>query len=146
MPKLTAGKALRIMNTVLKAPRQSIDRPVAVAICDSGGHLIGMLREEGAPPLLGHIAHAKAFTCVAYGKTPGALAELGDAHPLWFQGISAIAQSKMGAPLAGSQGGVFIKDGRGQTIGAIGVAGETGEQDVALATLGVEAAKFKAET
>ena len=139
---LTLSDAQAIITAVLAGLRSTPPRSIAVAVCDAGGHPLAMAREAGAPPLLAHIATAKAFTCVVYGKETGELAALGDDYPTWFNGISRIAQASLGSPLAGSKGGLLIRDTEARVIGAVGVAGETGDTDVALARHGVEAAGF----
>lgn len=137
---LTLAIAQRIIDAALTGPRTSPARLIAVAVCDAGGHPLALAREVGAPPLLAHIATAKAFTCVVYGKPTGELAEIADQYPTWFNGISRIAQSSMGSALAGSRGGVLVRDAAGTPIGAVGVAGETGDRDEELARLGIAAA------
>ena len=137
---LTLANAQAIVTAALAAPRSSPPRPIAIAVCDAGGHPLALAREAEAPPLLAHIAMAKAFTCVAYGKATADLAIVADDYPTWFNGISRTAQSSMGMPLIGSKGGVMIRDASGQVIGAVGVAGETGELDDAIAKRGVAAA------
>lgn len=140
MDRLTLQAAQAIVSGVLDAERLAPERPVAVAVCDLGGHPVALAREDGAAPLLAHIAQAKAFTCVVYDKTPGQLETLGAEHATWFHGVSRVAQSAMGAPLAGSRGGLFLKTAEGLILGAVGVAGESGPQDIALCEAGARAA------
>jgi uncharacterized protein GlcG (DUF336 family) len=64
--------------------------------------------------------------------------------PTWFEGVSRVSQSRMGLPLIGSEGGVLILDRAGNRIGAVGVAGEQGATDRALAVRGIEAAGLTA--
>ena len=58
-----------------------------------------------------------------------------EASPVWFEGVTNVAQQTMGLPLIGSKGGVIIKHNEGHIIGAVG---EAGEQDEKLACLGIE--------
>ena len=132
---LTLDTAQRI----LAAPRSDPRRPIAVAVGDAGANPLAMSREEDAPPLLAHIAMAKAFTCAAYGKPSKLVMEWADDAPNWFQGVGHVAASTMGMPLTGSKGGVIIRDAAGALIGAVGVAGEAGEIDEAIALAGIEA-------
>lgn len=137
MASLTLLQAQAIIAAGLGTSRSAPERHLAIAVCDAGGHPLALTREEQAPPLLAHIAQAKAFTCVAYGKISKAVADTAEDYPIWFHGISRVAQAAMGQPLAGSQGGVLVRDRDGQVVGAVGVAGETGEQDVAVAVRGI---------
>ena len=104
--------------------------------------MLALQREEDAPPLLAHIAMAKASTVVVYGRPTTELGAVADEYPVWFGGIRSVAQSAMGMPLIGSKGGRPIRDESGQLLGAIGIAGETGDQDDVLGKLGVETAGF----
>jgi uncharacterized protein GlcG (DUF336 family) len=139
---LTLAMAQAIIAGALAGPRTAPDKPVAVAVCDSGGHPLALAREDGAPPLLAHIAQAKAFTCVAYGRTPTALEPVAAEWPIWFEGISKVATQRMGSPLIASKGAQVIRDAAGCVLGAVGIAGETGARDDELARLGLDAAGF----
>ncbi len=138
MPGITLETAQQIIKVVLAGERTSPGRHIAVAVCDAGAHPVALAREDSAPPLLAHIAQAKAFTCVAYGKPSDSVREWAEATPAWFEGVTNVAQQTMGMPLIGSKGGVTIKDVAGHVIGAVGVAGEAGEQDQKLACQGIE--------
>ena len=139
---LTLIQAQAIITAALGGQRSIPPRPIAVAVCDAGGHPLALVREAAAAPLLAHIALAKAFTCVVYGRETGELAAIADDYPTWFNGISRVAQASMGSPLAGSKGGLFIRGVDGHVLGAVGVAGETGETDVSLARHGLEIGGF----
>lgn len=142
---LTLAKAQEIVAAALAGQRSEATRRVAVAVCDAGAHPLALGREEEAAPLLAHIAQAKAFTCIAYGKPSKLVMEWAEDAPNWFQGIGHVAQSRMGQGLAGSLGGVTIRNAAGKAIGAVGVAGEAGQVDEALAVRGIEAAGFVAD-
>ena len=107
---LTLAKAQEIIVAALAGDRSDPPRQIAVAVCDAGAHPLALAREEGAAPLLAHIA-----------------------------------QAAMGQALARSLGGVIIRDADGRAIGAVGVAGEAGPTDEALAVRGITAAGFTAD-
>ncbi len=146
MTQLTLDIANRIIGAALAGGRTGPERRIAVAVCDAGGHPLALGREEQAAPLLAHIAQAKAFTCIAYGKSTDAVRTWAEETPIWFHGVARVAEKSMGLPLIGSKGGVYIRDASGTVIGAVGVAGEAGERDEALAVRGIEAADFTADT
>jgi uncharacterized protein GlcG (DUF336 family) len=142
---LTLAQAQQIIAAALAGERSDGIRRVAVAVCDDGAHPVASAREDGAAPLMAHIAQAKAFTCMAYGKPTKLVAEWADGSPNWFQGIGHVAQAATGQGLTGSPGGVIIRDTTGRALGAVGVAGEAGPIDEALACRGIEAAGFVAD-
>jgi len=141
---LTLERAQAIVRAALAGPRSDASRRIALAVVDGGGHLLALAREEGAAPLLAHIAEAKAQSCVAYGKPTRLIQAWAEATPAWFEGVSRVAQSRLGLPLIGSLGGVLILGDADARIGAVGVAGEAGQTDEALAVLGIGATQFKA--
>ena len=138
MPNLTLEIGFQIIASALAGERSAPDRAIAVAVCDVGGHPLALAREDRAPPLLSHIAQAKAFTCVAYGKPTDLVREWAEADPAWFEGVTNVAQARMGLPLIGSKGGVTVRDLNGTVLGAVGIAGEAGEYDDSIARLAIE--------
>lgn len=88
---LTLAKAQEIVAAALAGQRSDATRRVAVAVCDAGAHPLALGREEEAAPLLAHIAQAKAFTCIAYGKPSKLVMEWAEDAPNWFQGIGHVA-------------------------------------------------------
>jgi uncharacterized protein GlcG (DUF336 family) len=146
MPGMTLEIAQNIIAAALAGERSSGDRRVAVAVCDAGAHPVALAREDLAAPLLAHIAQAKAFTCIAYGKTTDQVRAWAETDPAWFEGVANVAQARMGLPLIGSRGGVTARDNDGTVVGAVGIAGEAGEFDEALARLGIESVGLIAET
>lgn len=141
---LTTDQAQAIVAAALDGPRSDDSRRIAVAVVDAGGHLLALAREASAPPLLAHIAEAKAQSCTAYGKPTKLIKDWAEETPIWFEGVSRVAQSRLGLPLIGSLGGVLILDETGGRIGAVGVAGEAGPVDEKLAVLGIGATPFTA--
>lgn len=138
MPSLTLEIAFQIIASALAGERSAPNRNIAVAVCDVGGHPLALARENLAAPLLAHIAQAKAFTCIAYGKPTDLVRDWAEADPAWFEGVTNVAQARMGMPLIASKGGVTVLDLNGTVLGAVGIAGEAGEYDDSLARLAVE--------
>ncbi len=144
MPDLDLATAQKIIAAALAGERSAAERRIAVAVCDAGSHPLALAREDGAAPLLAHIAEAKAFTCIAYGKPTDLVRDWAEATPAWFEGVSRVAAARMGLPLIGSKGGVTIRDAEGRVLGAVGIAGEAGEFDEALACRAIEAIGLEA--
>ena len=138
MPGLTLEIAFQLIANALAGERSAPDRGIAVAVCDSGSHPLALAREDHAAPLLAHIAQAKAFTCIAYGKPTDTVREWAEATPAWFEGVTQVAEARMGTPLIGSKGGVTVLDLNGSVLGAVGIAGEAGEFDESLARQAIE--------
>lgn len=103
---------------------------VSISIVDDGGHLLFLLRLDGAAPITSHIAPAKAKT-----------AALGRRESKMYEDIINNGRTSfLSAPeLQGMlEGGVpIIVDG--QVIGAVGVSGVKSSDDVAIAQAGISA-------
>ncbi len=103
---------------------------VSIAVVDDGGHLLGLLRLDGAAPLSAHIAPAKAHTS-AMGRRESKLYE---------DMINGVRYSFLSAPEVRGllEGGVpIVKDG--QVIGAVGVSGVKSTEDAQIARAGIAA-------
>lgn len=142
---LTLAQARLIIDQALGSPRSDEDQRLAIAVCDSGGHLLAFEREGAAPPLLGDIAQAKAKTCISYGKPTATLMEMAAQWPDWFDGVSRVALQRTGFPLIATKGGVLVRDAAGTLLGAVGVAGEAGDYDEAFAIAGIQSAGLVAD-
>jgi uncharacterized protein GlcG (DUF336 family) len=109
-------------------------RPVTIVVLDPGGYLVVAEREDGSPNKQFEIAHAKAHGSLSVGIGSRALVGLAQADPVFFGGVAAA----LGSPLLASPGGVLVRDAQGSLVGAVGVSGETGDNDERLAVRAIE--------
>lgn len=101
---------------------------VTIAVVDDGGHLLGLLRLDGAAALSAHIAPAKAHTA-ALGRRESKVYE---------DMINAGRHSFLSAPQIEGllEGGLpIVKDGH--VIGAVGVSGVKSSEDAQIARAGI---------
>lgn len=102
----------------------------AIAVVDSGGHLVALHRLDGTFPAASHVAEGKARTAAEFRKPTRAFEEAIN------KGRIAMAAMRDWTPL---QGGVPITVG-GRVVGAIGVSGAaSAQQDDEIATAGAAA-------
>jgi glc operon protein GlcG len=104
-----------------------------VAVVDRQGELLGFLRMAGAPLPSIQIAINNAFTAA---RNQGPSGDLGRAvrDPVGGFDIRYLGDDRF----IGWDGGLPVRV-QGKVIGAIGVSGLSGDEDVALAQLGVDA-------
>jgi glc operon protein GlcG len=120
-----------------KAKAAELGTKSNIAIVDDGGHLISFARMDGARPASGSTALTKAVSAATFRQETGTLPANGEADLHLSLGIEQAA-SASGGKITTLKGGVpIVVDG--QVIGAIGVGGGTGEQDVQVAKAGVKA-------
>ena len=101
---------------------------VTVAIVDEGGHLIALGRMDGAPPISPQIAEAKAVGAAMFMRDGGALAQIAQDRPGFFNAVARMVR----VPLVPGIGSLPIKRD-GACVGAIGVSGARPEQDLECA-------------
>ena len=105
-----------------------------VAVVDDGGHLLAFARMDGARPASAATAQAKAVSAATFRQETGPLPAKGEPDVL----LSLSIQTASGGRITALKGGVpIVIDG--QVVGAVGVGGGTGEQDVEVAKAGVQA-------
>ncbi len=145
MSELTLEKARAMIDFAFAGSRVHPSILLAAAVVDHHGHALVLTRVPEAPPLLLDIAAAKAKSCVAIGMPTRAIMDLAAIKPTWFESASRVAQSSTGSPLWGALGGVIIRDGDGNLLGATAVAGDTGAGDEAHAKAAIESVGFVAD-
>ncbi len=121
------------VQAILAAARAEAEKNnwgVTIAVADDGGHLLGLLRLDGAPPRSSHIGPAKAKSAAMARKETKLLEDVIN------NGRTAFVTAPYVEGLL--EGGVpVVVDG--QCIGAVGVSGVKSDQDVQVARAGIAA-------
>lgn len=141
MPALTLATANAIVDGALRKAAELKLKPLGVAVLDAGGHLVAFQRQDGASFLRPEIASGKAFGALAVGAGSRAVAKLAVDRPHFMVGLSGVA----GGRVVPVPGGVLIRDGGGEIIGAVGISGDTSDNDEAAAIAGIAAAGLAAD-
>lgn len=134
-----AGAHLILRESVAQAER--MDLLVNISVVDPGGHPIAFIRMDGARPASAYSAMTKARAAATLRMSTGPVAPLeGEAA---VQGLHVnlsfpMAVAESGGTITTLYGGepIVVND---QVIGAVGVGGATGEQDIEIARAGIEA-------
>lgn len=139
MPRLGLEAAGLIVDAALAEGRRRDLAPLAVAVLDAGGHLIVFKREDRAGILRFDIAFAKAWGALGMGF---GTRELAGRSPGFVNALAVMS----GGRIAPSPGGVLVADRAGEILGAVGISGDTGENDEACALAGIAAVDLLAYT
>jgi uncharacterized protein GlcG (DUF336 family) len=126
---LPLNQALSIAQSVLAKGRESGCKPLTVAVLDAGGHLVALLRDDGTSNLRPQIAIGKANGALALGVSSRKIAAMAQERPQFVNALSNLTAEGL-LPAAG---GVLIRSANGDVIGAVGVTGDTSDQDEACA-------------
>lgn len=143
MTTLSLDQASLIVDTALAKGRELDLKPLSVVVLDDGANLKAFKREDGqAGPLRPAIALGKAWGAVGMGLGSRAIEALAIGRPQFFDALVG-ASGGRGVPVAG---GVLIRDATGEVVGAVGVTGDTSDNDEHCAVAGIEAAGLVADT
>ena len=141
MPGLTLAQASTIVDVALKKSRDSNFQPMTVAVLDAGGHLVAFKREDKSGILRFDIAFGKAWGALGMGFGSRTLAERAASTPQFFTMLAAASSGR----IVTNPGGILIRDAAGDVIGAVGLSGDTGDNDELAGIAGIEAAGLKAD-
>jgi uncharacterized protein GlcG (DUF336 family) len=142
MSSLTLKQASIITDAALDEGARRKFAPLCVVVLDPGGHALMLKRMERASISRPQIATAKAAGCLGMGFGGRELARRAQAMPAFFTALAGIFPQGI-VPAAG---GVLIRSEAGELLGAIGVSGDTSDNDEICAVAGIEAAGLVADT
>ena len=127
-PMLTLDDCRKI-SAAAEAEAKKNNWIVSIAILDDGGHLLHLIRMDGASPF-------NARTAIAKGKTA---AETRRSTLVWEDRIKGGRHSMLGMPkITPVQGGLpIVVDGT--CIGGVGVSGVQSHEDEQIAAAGIKA-------
>jgi uncharacterized protein GlcG (DUF336 family) len=133
--------ARTIVRTALEHGRGMGLKPLSVVVLDAGGHVIAFEREDGASPGRFAIARGKAFGSVMLGMAGTAQRDRAEAQAYFMAAVNGL----FGGQIVPVPGGLLVRDADGAVVGAVGVTGDTSENDAAAGLAGIEAAGLRGE-
>ncbi len=137
---ISLDQARVMIEVARKTGREMGLKPLSVAVLDAGGHLLAFEREDGASPGRFEIARGKAYGAVMLGMPGSVQLARAEAQPFFMAAVNGV----FGGQLVPVPGGVLVlRDG--VVLGAVGVTGDTSDNDAAAAVAGIEAAGFVAQ-
>ncbi len=141
MTDLTLDHARQIIRGTLARGRELELKPLSVVVLDAGGHVMAFEREDGASPGRFGVAHGKAYGSVMLGI--GGRAQMARAEGQAF--FMAAMNGVFGGAVVPVPGGILLRDGAGSVIGAVGITGDTSDNDVKAGLAGIAAAGLTGE-
>ncbi|WP_315835374.1 GlcG/HbpS family heme-binding protein [Bradyrhizobium prioriisuperbiae] len=138
---LTLAQAAKIIEAALHKARELKLKPVGVAVLDARGVLVAFSGEDGGGLFRPDIARAKAYGCLGFNSGGRPLAVRAAKQPEFAAAISEIS----GGRFAPMPGGALVRGTDGSIIGAVGISGDTSDNDEACTIAAIEAAGLKAD-
>jgi uncharacterized protein GlcG (DUF336 family) len=142
MKRLTLTVASTIVDKALEKGGEMGFAPLTVAVLDAGGQLKALKREDGSSLLRPEIAMGKAWGVLGMGLGGRELARRATKAPVFFGALSDMSGGRI-VPVIG---GVLIRSDSGEILGAVGVSGDTSENDELCAVYGIKAAGLAPDT
>lgn len=134
MTRLTLSQAEAILEGAFAYSRAQGLKPLAVSVQDRDGSLLAFKREDGTPAAYSTIAQGKANGGLALGRSSRKVEDIARERP------TLIAALAVQTPVFTAPGGVLIQGEGEPFIGAVGVSGDTGDNDELVAIAGIKAA------
>jgi uncharacterized protein GlcG (DUF336 family) len=113
-------------------------KPLTVVVLDAGGHVVSVAREDGSSNNRFEVAYGKAYGALALGMGSRSLMTRAEQQPYFINSVGAA----LGGKLIPVPGGVLVKDETGTLVGAVGVSGDTSDNDELAAISGIKAASL----
>ncbi len=136
---LTLATAQSIITDALETGRQLGFKPLTVVVLDAGGHVTAAARQDGASNNRFEIAHGKAYGALALGMGSRSIMERAEQQAYFI----AAASATLGGRLIPVPGGVLVRDDAGALLGAVGISGDSSDNDETAASTAIEAAGLK---
>ena len=138
---ISLRKARTIIRKTLETGRQMELKPLSVVVLDAGGHVIAFEREDGAAPGRFAIAHGKAYGAVMLGMPGSAQMARAEAQAYFMDAVNGV----YGGAVVPVPGGILLRDRKGAVIGAVGITGDTSDNDAEAGMTGITAAGLTGE-
>ncbi|MEW6641687.1 MAG: heme-binding protein [Pseudomonadota bacterium] len=141
MMSLTLAQAAKIIEGAFIKARELKLKPVGVAVLDARGVLVAFSGEDGGGLFRPEIARAKAYGCLGFNSGGRPLAVRAAKQPEFAAAMAEIS----GGRFAPMPGGALVRDASGAIVGAVGISGDTSDNDEACTIAAIEFAGLKAD-
>ena len=139
---ITLSQARQVVDASLAKGRELGLKPLSVVVLDTRGSLVAALSEDGCAQLRPKVAHGKANAAIGLGMGTRALMNRAEQQAYFVQAVNGV----LGGDMVPVPGGVLIRTAEGELVGAVGISGDTSDNDEAAALSGIAAAGLMAQT
>jgi uncharacterized protein GlcG (DUF336 family) len=141
MSALTLSQAQTIVAVALTHAREKAMQPLAVLVLDARGVPKAFAAEDGTSLRRYEIAHGKAHGALSMGVGSRTLGKRAEERPHFIAAVTHV----VGGALVPVPGGVLIRAGDRAIVGAVGISGDSSDNDEAAALAGIAAAGLAAD-
>lgn len=141
MADISLTKSRKLIATIFKTGVEMGLKPLSVIVLDAGGNVKAFERQDGAAPGRFAIAQGKAYGTIMLGMGGTAQMARAEAQAYFMEAVNGAYGGKV-IPVPG---GVLLKNPKGDIVGAVGVTGDTSDNDLVAAMVGIEAVSLVGE-
>ena len=141
--QLTLSHANTIIQAALAEGARLQLKPLTIVVLDAGGHAVALQRQDGTSNLRPQLATGKASGALALGVSSRQIGVMAQERPQFVGALTALGAGAA-QPIVPVPGGVLIKGAGDRILGAVGVTGDTSDNDEACAVAGIKAAGLTA--
>lgn len=135
MQRLSLAQANALIEAAFAHGAGLALKPLTVAVVDPGGYLIAAQRQDTCSNVRVKLAQGKAAGALALGVSSRTIGTMAEERPHFVAAVREMGEGGM-VPVAG---GVIVCDAGGTVLGAVGVTGDTSDNDEACALAAIEA-------
>ena len=141
MTTITLDQANTIIAAILARGAELDCRPLSVIVVEPGCKPKAFQKEDGSSMIRFEMAFGKAYAALALGRSSTLVRVRAQEKPIFMDYLMGAS----GDQIFPEGGGMLIRDGGGEVIGAVGVTGDTEDRDEELAIHGIHAAGLKTD-
>lgn len=134
MASISLNRARQIIRKTISKGAEMGLKPLSVIVLDDGGHPVAFERADDASPGRYRIAEGKAYGAIMLGIGGTALQARADAQSYFPLAANGAFDGKV-IPV---MGGILVRNKSGKIIAAVGVTGDTSENDLAAGQFAIE--------
>jgi uncharacterized protein GlcG (DUF336 family) len=138
--RISLAQANTIIENAFAKGKEAGMKPLSCVVVDAGGHVIAFQRQDGTSFLRLDIARGKAAGALALGVNSRRIGEMAAERPSFIASLGPLAPGGL-IPVAG---GVIVTGPDKLPIGAVGVTGDTSDNDEIAVLAGIKAAGLNA--
>jgi uncharacterized protein GlcG (DUF336 family) len=142
MAKISLARANRIISQAFAHAKDKGMKPLAVVVLDDGGNLKAFQSQDGASIGRFQIAGGKARGALATGTGSRWMNAQAEGRPHFLAGLDTVIEGGV-VPVPGA---VIARDKSGAILAAVGISGDTSDNDEACAIAGIEAVNLISDT
>lgn len=141
MSIITLEQSEAIIDAILARGRELDLRPLSAVVVEPGAIVKAFKKDDGSAMMRFEMALGKAYAALALGRSSSLVRLRAEQRPMFMDYLLKTSDERIFC----EGGGMLIRDAGGEIIGAVGVTGDTQQQDEEVAAHGIRAAGLKTD-